>query len=94
MANVSFNHVNTTYTINRKWANAVYPGDDVQTEMKSQLRVGGRRDLNLFYIPTWRGSGVCRFPFGLAKTTRTSTLTAAWSRATRSPTVARTTAAS
>ncbi|KAJ4148096.1 hypothetical protein LMH87_002583 [Akanthomyces muscarius] len=67
LANVSFNHVNTSYTVNSKWANAVYPGDDVQTEMKSRLRVGGRLDLNLFYIPTWRGSGVCRFPFWIGE---------------------------
>ncbi|OAA72606.1 metalloprotease MEP1-like protein [Cordyceps fumosorosea ARSEF 2679] len=62
IANVAFNYVNTSYTVNSRWANAAYPGDSIESEMKPRLRVGGRLDLNLFYIPGWRGSGVCRFP--------------------------------
>ncbi len=40
----------------------MYPGDAIEREMKGQLHVGGRLDLNLYYIPSWQGSGVCRFP--------------------------------
>lgn len=63
LANISFTHADTFYHVNKKWANAQYPGDDIEKEMKSQTRVGGRLDLNLYYIPTWDRSGICRFPF-------------------------------
>ncbi|TQV93143.1 hypothetical protein V2A60_003543 [Cordyceps javanica] len=62
IANVSFNYVNTSYTVNSRWASAAFPGNAIEREMKPRLRIGGRLDLNLFYIPGWRGSGVCRFP--------------------------------
>ncbi|KAM3437852.1 hypothetical protein NHJ13734_004439 [Beauveria thailandica] len=62
LANVSFTHVNTSYVVNSKWANAQFPGDNIESEMKSRLHIGGRLDLNLYYIPSWDGSGVCRFP--------------------------------
>ncbi|KAJ6781791.1 hypothetical protein PWT90_08924 [Aphanocladium album] len=60
--NISFTFVNTTYHVNRKWANAEYPGFDMEGELKGKTRHGGRLSLNLYYIPTWTGSGVCHFP--------------------------------
>ncbi|EGX89469.1 metalloprotease MEP1-like protein [Cordyceps militaris CM01] len=63
LANIAFNYVNTSYTVNTRWANAAYPGSSVEGEMIPRLRIGGRLDLNLFYIPSWRGSGYCRYPF-------------------------------
>ncbi|KAJ3495695.1 hypothetical protein NLG97_g3208 [Lecanicillium saksenae] len=60
--NIGFNFVNTTYHVNKKWANTRYPGSAMEGEIKGKTRHGGRLALNLYYIPTWDGSGVCNFP--------------------------------
>ncbi|KAF8650035.1 hypothetical protein AX16_005452 [Volvariella volvacea WC 439] len=41
---------NTTRTINYDWFNWIYPGAYYETEMKNQLRAGGRADLNVYTV--------------------------------------------
>ncbi|PAV21666.1 metalloprotease [Pyrrhoderma noxium] len=47
----------TIRTTNSDWFNNVGPDDDLQTDMKTQLRQGGAADLNLYSVGFKSGSG-------------------------------------
>ena len=47
----------TIRTTNSDWFNNVGPDDDLQTDMKTQLRQGGAAELNLYSVGFKSGSG-------------------------------------
>jgi hypothetical protein len=46
----SFVHTGTTRTVNADWFNNAGPGSSQQTAMKSALRQGGVKDLNVYTV--------------------------------------------
>ncbi|KAJ6473609.1 Metalloprotease [Mycena vitilis] len=64
---LTFKHINTSRTINADWFNNAAPGTDQQTAMKTALRNGGPRDLNIYSVGFTSGSaagllGYATFP--------------------------------
>ncbi|KAJ6588742.1 hypothetical protein B0H19DRAFT_1100925 [Mycena capillaripes] len=54
---MEFKLVNTSRTTNADWFNNAAPGTDQQTAMKSALRQGTSRDLNVYTVGFTSGSG-------------------------------------
>ncbi|KAF5561731.1 metalloprotease MEP1 [Fusarium napiforme] len=60
--NFSFKLMNTTRTVNYDWAYPISPVGEYEEELRTALRQGTYKDLNLFFIASMPPGGKCELP--------------------------------